>query len=192
MTVLGDEDPRFAGWLRIGYVERQWVRDDPYRSNASMRQITVHAGAIAAFGLVRPPPGAVPMKPADTAAWWTGTEAERALPLSGVQGPLVGLEVVSDWLGSAWVLVPPAEALAGVRLGAPAVGEPLIWRDGDGLPAVALRVWQVRSDGYDAEPLACEGTDLLIRPDMYTRVCSAASAPVREVRVVESEETEAI
>lgn len=193
VMVLGDEEPRFAGWLRIGYVECQWVRDDPNRSNSPMRQITVHAGAIAAFGLVKPPPGAIPMKAADVPEWWSGTEGDPPIPPSGIGGLLVGLDVVSDWLGFEGVLIPPAEALAGVPLTAPAVGEPLAWRDENGVPAIALRVWQVRSSEYgDAEPLACRGLDLLIRPDMYTRVCSAAAAPVREVRVVESEETKAI
>ncbi|HEV2148941.1 MAG TPA: hypothetical protein VGR37_16165 [Longimicrobiaceae bacterium] len=132
------------------------------------------------------------MMPADSSAWWTGTEGIGPIPISGVEGPVVGLNVVSDWLGSEWVLTPPVEALAGVPLTAPAFGEPLVWRDAVGAPAVVLRVWQVRSDAYEAEPLAYEGLDLLMRPDLYGHVCAAASVPVREFRTVESEELEGI
>jgi hypothetical protein len=100
-------------------------------------------------------------------------------------GRVVGLAHAVDWLGDALVLVPPAALFGYLGLEPATFGGSLAWRDAHGRAAVALRTWWVRNpEALFAEPAACAGADLVIRPDLFERLRVGYGVPLRELRAV--------
>ncbi len=185
LPTVGDDDPLYTGWTRIALLERRYRpdRQSPYRS--PVEAITVLAGVVAVPLGMSIPADAVPFVEGDAEEWWSPKSLPPSFPARLPFGPIVGLAHVVDWLGDARVLVPPAAFFGYLGLESATPGGPLIWRDAQGYPAVALRTWWVRNpEALFAQPAACEGADLLIRPDLLERIRVAYGVPVHELRTV--------
>ena len=185
MPTLGDDDPIYAGWTRLGFVER-WYRPDPARPHRPpVEEVTVLSGAVAVPLGTTIPPEAFPFKDGDVDDWWCPDPPPTNFPLRFPRGQLVRLAHASDWLGSALVLVPPAFLYGYLGLEPALYGGPLLWRDTKGNAAVALRTWWVRNpDALFTESAACEGADLIMRSDLVERVIPFFGIPLRELCVV--------
>lgn len=185
LPTLGDDDPAYAGWTRLALVERQYVANPerPYR--APIESVTVLSGAIAAPLGAAIPPGALPFSEGEVDEWWWPDAPPATFPPRLPLGRVVRLTRVTDWLGDALVLTPPPEFLGYFDLGAARYAGPLVWADATGSAAVAMRTWRVRNaEALFAEPVACEGADLIVRPDLFERVRRLYAVPLRELRVV--------
>ncbi|ODT04201.1 MAG: hypothetical protein ABS52_05990 [Gemmatimonadetes bacterium SCN 70-22] len=187
--VLGDDDPYYAGWTRLAYLERRYLPDPNAPYGRPTEEITVLAGVVAVPLGRAVPPGAVPFVDGDAQDWWSPDGefggGRASVALARAEGPLVGLDRVTDWLGDTDVLVPPAALVDLLHVAAPEFGGPLVWRDDQESPAVALRTWWVRNgEALFAEPAACVGADLVIRPDLFERLCVSFGVPLRELRAV--------
>lgn len=186
LAVLAADDPAFPGWVRLGIVEWQHVRDPARRYAPPVGRVLLLAGAVSLPLGQTIPPGACPFVGGEIADWWNGAASSAQTPALGLPpGPLVAMAEATDWLGGRRTLV-PAPCLRGLgRLTPPAYGEPLAWSDGKGRPALALRTWRVRNrDIFDAEPADFEGSDLVVRPDVLARLRSRFGALPREYRHV--------
>lgn len=185
LRVLSD-DSQYRDWIRLAYVEEQWLRESG-PTHAPKERVWVVAGAV-----VLPVDGAVaaesipPVYKGDFSAWWLSElpPPGKLLPQIPV-GPLVALAHAEDWLGDRRVPIPPANLRRYLPLNPAVPCGPLEWCDRDGFPAVVMRTWRVRDARvYRPEPAEYEGADLLVRPDVFARVASWAYGPVRESRFV--------
>lgn len=143
------------------------------------------AGAVAAPLGASILAGAFPFNAGDVNEWWWPDGPPMPFPPRLPLGPIIRLTRVTDWLGDAFVLTPPPEFHRYFELEAARYAGPLVWYDATGAPAVALRTWRVRNaEAVFAEPVACEGADLVVRPDVFERLSRLYRVPLRELRVV--------
>lgn len=185
LPACDDDDPLYQGWTRLAVVERRYVRDpgQPYRR--ATEAVTVFAGAVLVPLGSQPTSNAFPFRDGPVESWWWPKVPAPRFPATLAAGQLVRLTRPRDWLGWPFVLIPPVEMLSYIQVRTPSFGEPLIWRDDSGKPAIALRTWWLRnSEAMGAEPASCEGTDLVMRPDFVDRMRQLARVPMRELRVV--------
>jgi hypothetical protein len=183
-TVTPDDEAAYHGWSRLAIVERQYIAD-PNRPYEPPNELVRLFGGVVALPLGdRIPDGAFPFADGDPQHWWLEPLPARfpaGLPL----GPLVRLHRRTDWLGDAFVLIPPPLLRSYITLDAPAYGAPFVWRDTNGTPAIVLRTWRVRNvEAVDAEPVTCEGTDLIARPDITDRLRALLGVDLQELTVV--------
>jgi hypothetical protein len=185
LPVCGEDDPPYQGWSRFALIERRYLLDpeSPYRG--PIEEETVFAGAVAVPIGSQPPEGAFPFRNGQVQDWWWPESPAPRFPPRLSLGPLVQLTRPRDWLGRPFVPIPPVEMLAYMQVRTPGFGEPLTWSDESGQPAIALRTWWLRNRyALSKEQAACEGVDLVIRPDFVDRMGQLAHAPLRELRVV--------
>jgi hypothetical protein len=185
LPALSDDDPAYAGWTRLALVERQYVTDPDRPYGAPVEVVTVFAGAVAAPLGESIPPDVLPFKDGDLNDWWWPEAPTPSFPPRIPLGQVVRLTRARDWLGDALVLVPPPEFHAYLGLEVARYAGPLVWTDRSGAPAVALRTWRTRNpEALFAEPVSCEGADLVMRSDVYERATRLYRVPLRELRVV--------
>lgn len=184
LPVVSAADPEFQSWIRLATVERQYLSDPAQHYAPSEESVTLFAGAVAIPLGETLPTEAFPFDDGDVDDWWlpaTNNRDPAALPL----GSLVRLARITDWLGDAFALVPPLALRLDKHLTPPSFGEPMIWFDSAGEPALALRTWWTRNaNSLDAEPAETEGSDLVARPDIVGWLESSCGVPFRELRVV--------
>lgn len=179
------DDPIYSGWYRIGYIERCWTYKDNRPRLTPTPCITVMAGAIALPLGWQPQAGDWPFQKGEVQDWWETDVSPPIFPAQIPPGILTRMADVQDWLGAAQVLVPLRELRTYIQLIPPKYGQPLVWRDDQGEPAIVLRVWQIRDpEQIWAEPLKYEGSDLLVRPDLLPRITSLMGNWPRELCVV--------
>jgi hypothetical protein len=182
---LGADDPAYEGWVRLAFVERFYRRDSTQHYARPVEAIDLFAGTIAVPLGTSIPVDAFPFAQGDVDEWWwpspqRATSRDR-LPM----GQIVKLERSSDWLGDPLLLIPPTAIHSCLRLTPPAFGEPLTWRDARGDAAVVLRTWWLRNpDASFTESAACEGSDLLVRPDLSDRLLELYGVTLQELRTV--------
>jgi hypothetical protein len=185
LPTLGADDPAYAGWTRLAVVERQYVVDPDRSYSPPVESVTVFAGAVAAPLGSDIPHGAFPFEDGSTDVWWWPDAPPPSIPPRLPLGRIVRLTRASDWLGSAFVLLPPPEIHRYFGLEAARYAGPLVWTDSSSVPAIALRTWRVRNEeALWAEPVACEGADLVVRPDIFERLSGLYRVSLRELRVV--------
>jgi hypothetical protein len=185
LPTLGDDDPTYAGWTRLALVESQYVTDPQRPYSGPVESVMVLAGAVAAPLGVSIPPNAFPFHEGDVDEWWEPDAPPTIFPPRMPLGPIVGLTRVTDWLGDALVLSPPPEFNRYFALEAARYGSPLVWADSTGVAALALRTWRVlNKEALFAESVACEGADLVVRPDLFERLRQLYRVPLHELRVV--------
>lgn len=185
LPVLSDDDPTYAGWTRLALVERQYVTDPKRPYSRPIETVTVFAGPIALPLGASPPPDALPFMDGEVNNWWWPSAPPASFPPRMPLGRIVRLTRITDWLGNALVLVPPAEFHRFFQLMPAEYAGPLVWNDSSGVPAVALRTWRVHNPkALHAEPVSCQGEDLIIRPDLLERVIRLYMVPIHELRVV--------
>lgn len=167
-------DGQFQNWRRLGWSERELVFQNPTMRYGNPTEIVHVAG-----GVVATAPGerwdSSPFRQCDPNVWFFPNRpaglAEPTVALLGFHGPIVGAARLDDLLGDRLVLT-PLQALA-ARYGltpGPWPG-PLIWADDTESPAVAFRMWRVRSiETGSEEPSILEGCELLARPDVFERI----------------------
>jgi hypothetical protein len=177
LPLLDDVDPSFAGWLRIAYFERHWIKTKSNSYGPPEVVVSVYSGSVSGFQ-AKIPPGTLPFLRCDVDGWWTGGF------LGPYQGPLVGMARIIDWLGEDFVFVPPACLMSKLHLVAPQVNAPLVWHDSAGIPAVRFRQWRV----IDPQQLftassSHEGIDLIVRSDVFSELIAICRAPIREISV---------
>lgn len=184
LPVVSAADPEFQGWTRLATVERQYLSDPAKHYAPPEEAVTLFAGAVAIpFGGTLPSE-AFPFEDGDVDDWWSPASDDHQLPDLPL-GSLVRLARITDWLGDAFVLIPPLALRLDRQLTPPKFGEPMIWFDTSGEPALALRTWWTRNaNSLDAEPAETEGSDLIARPDIVERLESLCSVPLRELQVV--------
>ncbi|MNS54546.1 hypothetical protein D3C72_873450 [compost metagenome] len=164
IPTLDGQDPRFAGWRRLAYFERQRLGDALRRRGSPQIVVTIFSGAIAG-PRDEMPPSIFPLPPGNPTDWWD----PRPCLFSVLHyGPIVALKRLRTWLGDHPILIPPIQLRTALNLKTPDLNAPLEWRDEQGNPAVALRTWHVRNrNALHTESIEYEGVDLIVRPDAY-------------------------
>jgi hypothetical protein len=189
LPVCGEDDPLYQGWSRIALIERRYLLDpkSPYRG--PIEELIVFAGAVAVPTGSQPPEGAFPFRDGKVQDWWWPESPAPRFPSRLHLGPLVQLTRPGDWLGRPFVPIPPVEMLAYIQVRTPGFGEPLIWSDESGQPAIALRTWWLQNRyALSTEQVACQGVDLVMRADFVDRIGQLAHAQLRELRVVKRDQ----
>lgn len=184
VSTIDNDDAVYAGWIRLAITELQYVRDPlkPYRRPTE--KIWLFAGAVAIPPGSEIPDTAFSLINGDWESWlfqlpqWHATR-RRA-------GPLAILKRHTDWLGDRLVLAPPTILEAVATFVKPSIGDPFMWVDESGAPAVVLRTWNVRNveESY-AEPFEIEGSDLIVRPDIAAKLQNVLAFPLTELRDVD-------
>jgi hypothetical protein len=162
VTRLGNEDPRYPGWYRIGYRERQEGRHDRWSRKAPERGAVVFSGALReGWSVVR--------SVFDEGAfedWLKYIE-----PSGRVTGRrLASLVVASCWLGKNTMLAPTSTLRQTLGLSDGATSARLT------LPPsapeqIAFRSWRVRDPrSSDADRAWFIGCDVLMHPDLMLRL----------------------
>jgi hypothetical protein len=183
--VLGDDDPAYTGWVRLGIVERHYVRQADRSWAPPTEAVTVFAGAVAVLPGGEIPSGALPFSESDASDWWDQKPPASAISPRLPLGPVIRLTRVTDWLGDALALIPPIWLRSYLPLHSAAYGAPLVWTDMSMVPALVLRTWRVRNgEALFAQPAEYEGCDLIARPDIVERLHALYYALIRELRVV--------
>jgi len=189
---LDDQDPEFTGWRRVGYMELHWMRPPQAHYRMPEKVVTVYAGAVAEeLGTVHE---SWPFLAADACSdWWDKESPTAPFPASLPSGPIVRLVLLKDWLGDQFVLIPPIRLRAYLSLTLSRYGTPLVWQDPTGIPAIVLRTWRVRNpEALFTEAVEYEGTDLIMRPDIFDRIMALCGCPIREETVVISKELNSV
>lgn len=183
-TVAGD-DPPHEGWVRLALVERRYAPDDPGRPySGPAEELTTFAGAVGLPPGAAIPLDALPFGDGDANDWWCTAPPPIRLPPVLPLGPIVGLCSTADWLGASHVLVPPPEFLSYLSLSPATFGGSLMWTTTSGDPGIVLRTWRARAPyATFAEPLEREGTDLVVRPDLFDRIRRMYCVPLQELRL---------
>ncbi len=173
----------YAGWVRLGLVERQWLRNSEYEEPT---KFVLCSAFVASEALLKVPEVQVACVSGDTSDWW---------PESYDIEPFLGEHPLSDFLvrqcplgdvlpGSPPViLAPPMMLWHQLRVNSPAPSEPLAWADDFG-EVVVLRAWRIPT--RPSRPLAydLEGVELLLRPDAFELIEKGVMSALREQTVV--------
>ncbi len=182
--VRAADDAVYEGWSRLAMVERQYITNPDRQYEPPNGLVRLFAGVVAVPLGEHIPDRAFPFVDGDPQRWWSDAPPAQ-FPFRPRFGPLVRLHRTSDWLGDAFVLIPPAFLRSYITLRVPAYGAPLVWRDAEGAPAIVLRTWRIRNvEALDAEPVICEGTDLIARPDITDRLRALFDVDLQDVTVV--------
>jgi hypothetical protein len=183
--VLGDDDPAYTGWVRLGIVERHYVRQADRSWAPPTETVTLFAGAVAPALGEMIPSEAFPFSKGNPGDWWKPKPPPAVVAQRLPLGPIIGLARATDWLGDALFLVPPIWLWSYLPLQPPVYGAPLVWADASMAPAVVLRTWRVRNgEALFAQPAEYEGADLIARPDVVERLHALYGVLIRELRVV--------
>lgn len=183
--ILSQDDPFYPDWRRVGYVERQWLKKEESSFKPPEFVITVYSGIIAKSLGSHPMPNGFPFSDSNIMTWWTEDTSFYGFPALLKSGPLMHLTRLTDWLGDNFVIIPPIELLSYITLIPSKIGEPLIWRDSEGEPAIVFRNWRIRDeDQIWAEPLEYEGCDLLMRPDIFKRLEKICNSVIQNLSMV--------
>jgi len=176
-----DDDRLCLNWRRVGYVERQWIRDNTSKYGPPTVCVQVFAG------IMREKSNSTefPFQDADIMNWWVTNTPPPEFPPSLPSGPLIRLTRLRDLLGDALILVPPIELRTYINLHPAKYGSRLMWWNSDGEPAVVFRTWRVRDEEQlDGETVRYVGSDLLMHPDIFSRMESLAGTNLQEVCVI--------
>ena len=187
LTSLTEDDPIFPGWTRLGYIETQAIKSSnpPYLVT---RIVKVFSGAMTIPLIGGINSSSFPFKKGEIKNWGDLPNCSSFLSDS-IPENIVCLSKVHDWLGEVLVLIPPIELNYYITFLKPQFGEPLVWHDLQGLPAVVLRTWRVRDyDIFGAEPASLCGSDLIIRPDVMKYLQWMCNKPLIELMIVEHHE----
>jgi hypothetical protein len=166
----GVTDPDFAGWQRLGYFERELLLSArpglPEYESSLTRVQGLWIGTRPARGDQNPSP----IGHADSSlVFEIANSSAIRVPTSG---PVVGLAIVEDFIGTLRVLslAPALNAKLGLRRRNRIGRLELI--DEQGNPAVVYRHWRVRPLGDRIGEAASrfEGCDLIARPDVYASI----------------------
>ncbi len=185
VAILLDDDPSFTGWSRLGVVERQYVDDPDSRFSRPVEVVQLFAGVVALPPLTHIPASIFPFEDGETGEWWLSDSIQVPYFPQTMTGRIVRARRVRDWLGDAIVLIPPSAIHRYMQFKMPKYGEPLMWLDHRGLPAIVLRTWRIRNrNEYDGEPVSFQGSDLIARPDVAEQIKRVSVGPLQEVRHV--------
>lgn len=182
LKTVADDDDRFAGWLRLGLVEHQFLNGDEH-VDQPFETVQVFSGTvIVPFGhtvsaLTEP------FENGTTAVWWRANPIAGLGPVDEVQ-PLLTMTRVADWLGDELIIMPPEELHELCAPRVPGFGDALIWRDENYEPMLALRSWTVKRSQYDNEPDEIRGADLIVRPDLIEKLKETFCCSFAEVTQV--------
>lgn len=179
------DEAAYQGWTRLAMVERQYIINPERHYEPPTELVRLFASVVAVPLGEDIPDRVFPFADGDPQSWWADVPPAR-FPFRPQFGPLIRLHRTRDWLGDAFVLIPPTFLRSHAALRAPAYGEPLVWRDADGAPAIVLRTWRIRNvEAFEAEPVTCEGTDLIARPDIVDRLRALFGVNLQELRAVD-------
>lgn len=185
VQIIGTEDPLYSGWYRLACVEEQFVRNSPGFSEAPPTDIYIAQSA----ALALPAEHTVPsdFSPLFHVQLRDAFERAHLRSVEALPNFLTFVASGADWLQGLIVPLPSFHLLRQLSVFIPPkFGEPLIWRDSDGTPAIALRYWQVRGNqdtsAYQAD---IKGSDLLIRPDLYEIIQKHIPIPIRYIQSIQ-------
>ena len=183
--LCAEDDPAYEGWMRLAIVERQYISDPQHPHEPPDEVVRLFGGAVATPIGERIPHGAFPFEDGNPQNWWSEPPPAR-FPAHIPFGPMIRLHRTNDWLGDAFVLIPPLFLRSYATLEPPEYDTPLVWHDSEGAPAVVLRTWRVRDvEVTYAEAVKCEGTDLIARPDIAARLRSLLAVDLQELTLVD-------
>lgn len=181
------DDPNYPDWIRLAMVEQEF-RSKNGRFSRPEESVTVFSGLLAVpMGRILPS-GVFPFQPADPDDWWLTGEVFIKSGGSDLIWPLTGLFKVDDWLNTINILIPPTELMFLLQVEPPKYGDPLIWHDCNNEPVVALRSWWVKGEQFDTESDKLHGSDLIVRPDIISKLETFFGNPVIEFRRVVRED----
>lgn len=184
-VLLDNDDPKYAGWTRLAVVEREFMCDPARPYGRPLEAVTLFAGVVALPTGEAFPPGLFPFEEGSIDVWWSQRLRPPSFPPDLPRGRIISLNKVTDWLGDEFLLIPPIELLHYFMLEPATFGGALVWRDDDDCEAVVLRKWwEHRQEALHAEPIAREGVDLIMRPDLWDRLVTLFPVPLRETRSV--------
>lgn len=172
---------KWTDWYRAGLFEEQLVFDDNrWEISGEVTHINGIETAAPDMGTSDRP---LPLGQGSARMWQTAPTVELSPPK--FRGPLIGLEILNDFLGIRPVLILHPRLAAICQLRADPNGR-LQLVDKDGEVAVVCRTWRVRSVGSysDSELPILQGCEILVRPDILDRIASYAVAPLQSNPIV--------
>lgn len=188
VTISGESS--YNGWYRCGYYERELVFGHEPLPNLNC-EVEVYAGIEfanrqALLGSEQIPFG---RGNAELMWFWQGG-GEVPVYLNAFRGPLVGLAWTRDYLGSRPILALPTRL--SVRCGVYTREYPgrLELVDSEGKSAVLFRWWSVRplGDELSEQTPILQGCDLILRPDIFERICQFSIYSPIEMKIVRQEQ----
>jgi hypothetical protein len=172
-------DPRYSGWMRLGYIEEQYLSHEHDYSRPT-ELIKVFSGAI-----VAPLGGSCsqnyfPFLDGNYEFWWNQAPAMIYRRPFDICTQLLLIDRVTDWMGDHKILMPPAELCAlADEVVLPMFGEGLVWKDAESNPIAVCRFWHVQGQQFDVESPRLVGCDLIVRPDMVHKLEETFSCPIK-------------
>ncbi|KRE89023.1 hypothetical protein ASG87_05600 [Frateuria sp. Soil773] len=177
---IADGDPLYPGWVRIAWQETSFYRQDDRTYLAADHVTQAFAAAVCVLDDGDVPDTATPLPPGAADEWWE--EVDCACAIGDVAGPQpVYVDLLDDWLGRRFVLIPPLVLRLTLNLKAPTPGQALQWKDPTGRAAVVMRTWRLRSNGYGIEAHSLVGSDVLVRPDVMAHLDLLKATPLRQL-----------
>jgi tetratricopeptide (TPR) repeat protein len=171
-TPLPDDD-EFAGWYRCGYFEREIVTERMHRVTDT---VMVMESVQFPNALGNADSTLIPLASGKAETWLEPQQDSRAA-LLGLRGPVAGLDLVRDWMGGPPILMlqPYIQSRLGLSPGDPWRGR-LELVDRSGEVAVIFRCWEERpvGDSVGEEAGRLQGCDLIVRPDVFSRMTAMA------------------
>lgn len=180
---ISDDDPAYGGWIRLALREVHYFRSDNRHWDAPDRCAKLVAGVVRTELDGTVPAEAGPFGTSDMWPWWDDFDEAEAQEDARLP-QLVKLFVTKDWLGQCIVLVPPLALRHGAKLLPPTFGAPLRWTDLSGKPAVVLRMWRLRGQGFHVESYSTQGCELLLSPDLEETLHTTFGGPLKELHQV--------
>jgi hypothetical protein len=174
-------DPTARDWIRLAWVEREYVQDPASRYAAPTEKVIVFAGATILTRTIMPP-NRIPFFQADSLEWFGALDEGGDRDLGW---PLMGMAEVDDWLGEALIPTPPTFLLSRLRLTPAQPGKSLSWKNADGESVLAFRTWLVRNEGtLSANTVPLMGADVIANPNFVQSIEELVGAKLRETCVV--------
>ena len=128
----------------------------------------------------------MPVKDGIENLWWT-KNGEIMVHLGGGLASLVGVSISTDMLGKNFIFTPPVELLLIAPDYMPAdFNEKLCLKDSQGQEFLRLRSWEVRGEQISSESYAIKGMDLIVHPEIFTKLNVMYNSSLVNYRFIQS------
>ncbi len=184
VVAISGEDS-YNGWYRCGYYERELILERETLPDLKC-EIKIYAGIeFSDQSLLRS--NQIPFGFGNAEQGWFWEEkGGTQIYLNSFYGPLVGFACTRDYLGCRPILVlhPNLSIRCGLYPGRYPGHLELV--DSQGKSAVLFRWWNVRPLGdelYEQTPIL-QGYDLILRPDIFEKICQFSTRAPIETKIV--------
>jgi len=163
------DDPGYPGWYRIGYYERERLRERKVLGKLTGTRIAMSG--------VQLHPGG---KPNLSSCLVNGNHPQRGASIC-----TTAMHTDSSAFGRVYLLLPAKELIGRFSLVPGSWRGPLVAHDQNGV-ALVFRQWREEplGDDFEREDPVLRGCELLLRPDLYSALCVSASGEASDVTII--------